>query len=178
MRVKTFSICRRFYAIANTKSKYLLQTTIDFLPGLCNLQKRPARGSAAMRQPVWIVRLKTVLAHTRLLRSTNYRKIAVGTFPGPTLDQHQWRRMAARGHQPMGRRSFKLATGGRSRRWPVASSFPAKRDQQSTVVHRTCGIRGAMPKLSCSWSWWCRSLPADRQADGARGFQESYLCGQ
>ncbi len=34
-----------------------------------------------MRQPVWIVRLKTVLAHTGLLRSTNYRKIAVGTFP-------------------------------------------------------------------------------------------------
>jgi prophage regulatory protein len=38
-------------------------------------------GSAAMREPDRIVRLKTVLARTGLSRSTIYRKIAEGTFP-------------------------------------------------------------------------------------------------
>jgi len=34
-----------------------------------------------MRQPDLIIRLKTVLAHTGLSRSTIYRKMAEGTFP-------------------------------------------------------------------------------------------------
>jgi prophage regulatory protein len=38
-------------------------------------------GSATMREPDRIVRLKTVLARTGLSRSTIYRKIAEGTFP-------------------------------------------------------------------------------------------------
>ena len=35
-----------------------------------------------MREPDRIIRLKTVLARTGLTRSTLYRKIAEGTFPG------------------------------------------------------------------------------------------------
>jgi prophage regulatory protein len=46
-----------------------------------NRQKLPAGGSAAMREPDRIIRLKTVLARTGLSRSTIYRKIAEGTFP-------------------------------------------------------------------------------------------------
>ena len=44
-------------------------------------QKQLAGGSAAMREPDRIIRLKTVLARTGLSRSTIYRKIAEGTFP-------------------------------------------------------------------------------------------------
>src|SRR3569833_1388873 len=51
------------------------------LSGLRSREKQPARGSAAMREPDRIVRLKTVLSRTGLSRSTIYRKIADGTFP-------------------------------------------------------------------------------------------------
>jgi prophage regulatory protein len=44
-------------------------------------QKPSAGGTAAMREPDRIIRLKTVLARTGLSRSTIYRKIAEGTFP-------------------------------------------------------------------------------------------------
>ena len=51
------------------------------LSGLSSRQKPSAGGSAAMREPDRIIRLRTVLSRTGLSRSTLYRKIAEGTFP-------------------------------------------------------------------------------------------------
>jgi prophage regulatory protein len=51
------------------------------LSGLRSRQKQPAGGSAAVREPERIIRLRTVLSRTGLSRSTIYRKIAEGTFP-------------------------------------------------------------------------------------------------
>jgi prophage regulatory protein len=51
------------------------------LTGFSSRQKQPAGGTAAMREPDRIIRLKTVLSRTGLSRSTIYRKIAEGTFP-------------------------------------------------------------------------------------------------
>jgi prophage regulatory protein len=51
------------------------------LSGFSSRQKQPAGGSAAMREPERIIRLRTVLSRTGLSRSTIYRKIAEGTFP-------------------------------------------------------------------------------------------------
>jgi prophage regulatory protein len=42
-----------------------------------------------MREPDRIIRLKTVLSRTGLSRSTIYRKITEGTFPGSTQNQRQ-----------------------------------------------------------------------------------------
>jgi prophage regulatory protein len=49
--------------------------------GFNSRQKEPTGGSATMREPDRIIRLKTVLSRTGLSRSTIYRKIAEGTFP-------------------------------------------------------------------------------------------------
>ena len=59
----------------------LARLQLPVLSGLRSRQKQPAGGSAAMREPDRIIRLKTVLARTGLSRSTIYRKIAEGTFP-------------------------------------------------------------------------------------------------
>jgi prophage regulatory protein len=59
----------------------IAQQQIISLSGLCNRQKHPAGGNAAMLVADRIVRMKTVLARTGLSRSTIYRKIAEGTFP-------------------------------------------------------------------------------------------------
>ena len=48
---------------------------------LRNCQRQPAGGSAVMREPDRIIRLRTVLSRTGLSRSTIYRKIAESTFP-------------------------------------------------------------------------------------------------
>src|SRR6202011_4907576 len=51
------------------------------LSDLNRRQEQQAGGSATMREPDRIIRLKTVLSRTGLSRSTIYRKIAEGTFP-------------------------------------------------------------------------------------------------
>jgi prophage regulatory protein len=48
---------------------------------ISSTQKQSTGGSATMREPDRIIRLKTVLSRTGLSRSTIYRKIAEGTFP-------------------------------------------------------------------------------------------------
>jgi prophage regulatory protein len=66
---------------AATRRKTLLRARKTLaLSGLSSRQKQPG-GSATMREPDRIIRLKTVLSRTGLSRSTIYRKIAEGTFP-------------------------------------------------------------------------------------------------
>ena len=62
-----------------------------------------------MREPDRIIRLKTVLARTGLSRSTIYRKIAEGTFP-PRSGSASTVRLARIRHQPLGRRSRRVAS--------------------------------------------------------------------
>jgi predicted DNA-binding transcriptional regulator AlpA len=76
-----YPVCRRLYATARRLEKGSCQGVPAFLSALRSSQKQPAEGSAAMREPECIIRLKTVLARTGLSRSIIYRKIAEGTFP-------------------------------------------------------------------------------------------------
>jgi prophage regulatory protein len=77
----THPIFRRLNAIVRLEQNTLARLQRPVLFGLRSRQKQPAGGSAAMREPDRIIRLKTVLARTGLSRSTIYRKIAEGTFP-------------------------------------------------------------------------------------------------
>src|SRR5690349_16053729 len=72
---------RRLNAIVRRCVKRSCAPATAVLSGFRCCQKQPAGGSAAMREPDRIIRLKTVLARTGLSRSTIYRKIAEGTFP-------------------------------------------------------------------------------------------------
>jgi prophage regulatory protein len=77
----THPVCRRLYATPSAVQDPLVRLHLFGLSGLRSRQKQAARGSAAVREPDCIIRLKTVLARTGLSRSTLYRKIAEGTFP-------------------------------------------------------------------------------------------------
>ena len=77
----THPIYRRLFATVRRREKLSCAPATPVLSGLSSRQKQPAGGSAAMREPDRIVRLKTVLSRTGLSRSTIYRKIAEGTFP-------------------------------------------------------------------------------------------------
>jgi prophage regulatory protein len=63
------------------KENFLAPSLNACLSNLNSHQKQPTIGSATMREPDRIIRLKTVLSRTGLSRSTIYRKIAEGTFP-------------------------------------------------------------------------------------------------
>jgi prophage regulatory protein len=77
----THPIFRRLYATLRRVEKTLLRAFERLPVCLISRQKPSAGGSAAMREPDRIIRLKTVLSRTGLSRSTIYRKIAEGTFP-------------------------------------------------------------------------------------------------
>jgi prophage regulatory protein len=79
----THPIFRCLYATLRRVEKSSCAPLNAFLSGLSSSQKQPAGGSAAMREPDRIIRLRTVLARSGLSRSTIYRKIAEGTFPAP-----------------------------------------------------------------------------------------------
>jgi prophage regulatory protein len=74
-------IYRRLYAKVRRREKLSCAPATTPPVWTNGSQKQPAGGSAAMREPDRIIRLKTVLARTGLSRSTIYRKIAEGTFP-------------------------------------------------------------------------------------------------
>jgi prophage regulatory protein len=76
-----YPFLRWLFATALRREKLSCAPATAVLSGLRSPQEQPAGGSAAMREPDRIVRLKTVLARTGLSRSTIYRKIAEGTFP-------------------------------------------------------------------------------------------------
>jgi prophage regulatory protein len=71
----------RLYAIVRRREKLYCAPATAFPVWISSSQKQPAGGSAAMREPERIIRLRTVLSRTGLSRSTIYRKIAEGTFP-------------------------------------------------------------------------------------------------
>jgi prophage regulatory protein len=77
----THPIFSRLYATVRRHEKSSCAPLKACLSGLSSRQKQPAGGSAAMREPDRIIRLRTILARTGLSRSTIYRKIAEGTFP-------------------------------------------------------------------------------------------------
>ncbi len=68
-----------------------------------------------MREPDRIIRLRTVLSRTGLSRSTIYRKIAEGTFPPQikiSINGSGWHESE---HQPLDRRSRRMAPETRVR---------------------------------------------------------------
>jgi prophage regulatory protein len=77
----TRPVFRCLYATLRLGEKSSCAPLNASLSGLSSSQKQPAGGSAAMREPDRIIRLKSVVARTGLSRSTIYRKIAEGTFP-------------------------------------------------------------------------------------------------
>jgi prophage regulatory protein len=76
-----YPVFRRLNATARRREKLSCAPATAFPVWTSSSQKQPTGGSAAMREPDRIIRLKTVLARTGLSRSTIYRKIAEGTFP-------------------------------------------------------------------------------------------------
>jgi prophage regulatory protein len=74
-------IFRRLYPTVRRREKLSCVAATDLPVWISSSQKQRAGGSAAMREPDRIIRLKTVLARTGLSRSTIYRKVAEGTFP-------------------------------------------------------------------------------------------------
>jgi prophage regulatory protein len=77
----THPIFHRLNATARRREKLSCAAETDLPVWTSSSQKQPAGGSAAMREPDRIIRLKTVLPRTGLSRSTIYRKIGEGTFP-------------------------------------------------------------------------------------------------
>ena len=93
--ISTRPIHRRLTLTLRRMSKTLLRTfATPALSGLSSRQKQPAGGSAAMREPDRIIRLKTVLAQDRAVPIHHLPQGRRGHVPSRRSGSAQWERLA------------------------------------------------------------------------------------